>query len=243
VTLSLRGWHRPVDRRRVLDAERSASPWWLRTWSSRSSRSTAGSPGRRRGAVGARGRIVGPGRRGMTGSAPGAARHRDQGTLVGVAAGSGHLADGVGGLLVALGLEAGIADMGPGREGLRRRAEAPSVPVTCLPRSQSSPVMWRPVDMPSPVTRETGRASSSTTDGSHRGRAPAVAGCRAAVEAELLGAGDPVTGQVERAGDAAPLLVTVAGHASGALAGCLGGAGGDWTLNRCQGWVPSRGWG
>jgi hypothetical protein len=38
--------------------------------------------------------------------------------------------------------------MGPVRVGLRRRAEAPSVPVTRSPRSQSSPVMCSPAEMP-----------------------------------------------------------------------------------------------
>ena len=54
-----------------------------------------------------------------------------------------------------------MALIGPGRLGLRRRAEAPSVPVTCSPRSQSSPVIF--VEEPSPVTREAGFSEGSLT--------------------------------------------------------------------------------
>ena len=61
---------------------------------------------------------------------------------------------GSGSFSLRLDWKAGIAAIGPGRVGLRRRAEAPSVPVTCLPRFQSSPLMERPEDWPAPVTRE-----------------------------------------------------------------------------------------
>jgi len=47
--------------------------------------------------------------------------------------------------------------MGPGREGFLLLAEAPSVPVTCWPLAQSSPVIFNPADCPSPVICEVGR--------------------------------------------------------------------------------------
>ena len=52
----------------------------------------------------------------------------------------------------------GMAVIAPGRVGFRRRAEGPSVPVTFRPRFQSSPVIVRPVEIPSPVTRDVGRS-------------------------------------------------------------------------------------
>ena len=45
----------------------------------------------------------------------------------------------------------GIEFIPPGLEGLRRLAETPSVPVTLSPLAQSSPVIFKPADWPSPV--------------------------------------------------------------------------------------------
>ncbi len=58
--------------------------------------------GRRRGALGASERLEMAGRRDIVRLAPGPARHRDQGTGDGVAAGTGDPADGFGYILVAL---------------------------------------------------------------------------------------------------------------------------------------------
>ena len=52
--------------------------------------------------------------------------------------------------------KAGMAEPVPGLVGLRRLAEGPSVPVTCLPRFQSSPVIVSPPVSPSPVMRDLG---------------------------------------------------------------------------------------
>ena len=87
---------------------------------------------------------------------------------------------GSGSSSLRLGWKAGIAAIGPGRVGLRRRAEAPSVPVTCLPRFQSSPLIERPEDWPAPVTREVWRPEGSTFATAAAAAAGAAAGAGAA---------------------------------------------------------------
>ena len=56
---------------------------------------------------------------------------------------------------------AGIALIPPGLEGLRLLADAPSVPVTLSPLAQSSPVIFKPADCPSPVILDCVRAGIS----------------------------------------------------------------------------------